>query len=428
MRFPGTRRGKYYFPVTEKRSAVSNAMDAPKPWYIVGLDEVLVDLEIHNCPQSLLPELGLVLGESVQLSPPEIQRLLEKVKSIGLVVQFAAGGTVANTLCNYTHLSGEPAVLLGAIPDSIFPGGPAFAYVAQTPKAVSLDHLIGVSGEVGIAVTCFTPDGERSFGVAPGISGDYGVEHLPVEVIENASVVLTSLYCLANPNRPIADAALRMMEIASNAGVPVAFGLGTSALVKRMRPQLIDIIKKYVNVAAMNAREAEALTGKSDPLLAGDAILDWADAVLITEGARGLTICAYTDESVKRATRDGLHSAAIENYNQWEYSRLVLKQDCMNPLRIYTHIHPYLGGPEVLCNTSGAGDAALAALLHDIAATSYHRSIDPSSKKHTQSVEFLSYSSLSRNAQYGNRVAYEVLRNNSPRLEAPIGPDREKEE
>jgi sugar/nucleoside kinase (ribokinase family) len=40
-------------------------------------------------------------------------------------------------------------------------------------------------------------------------------------------------------------------------------------------------------------------------------------------------------------------------------------------------------------------------------------------------VPFLTYSSLSRCAQYGNRVAYEVLRGHSPRLEAPVGPDEE---
>lgn len=429
MRFPGIRKGKYYFPVTEKKSIVVEDAGVEKPWYVVGLDEVLVDLEIHNCPQNLLPELGLVSGESVQFSPAEIKTLLEKVKAHGLHVRFAAGGTVSNTLSNYTHLSGEPAILLGAIPDVIRPHTPAFAYVAQTPKAVSLDHLIPVAGEVGIAVTCFTPDGERSFAVAPGISGDYSEKDIPKSVIEHSSVVLTSLYCLANPNRPIAKAAIKLLKDASEAGIPVAFGLGTSALVKRMRDDLIDIIRKYVNIAAMNAREAEALTGESDPLRAGQIILDWADAVLITEGAHGLTICGYTDDSVKRATREALHSSGeFINYNQYEYSRLVLKENCHNPIQIYTHIHPYLGGPQKLCNTSGAGDAALAAFLHDIAATAYHRESVPDCKKHTQGIKFLTYSSLSRNAQYGNRVAYEVLRNNSPRLEAPIGPDKNDEE
>ena len=315
MRFPGIRKGKYYFPVTEKKSTIATN-EWSKPWYLLGLDEVIVDLEIHGCPESLLPELGLICGESVQFSAEKIARLLERVRELGLEVRYAAGGTASNTLCNYTHLSGEPAILLGAIPETIHPHTPAFAYVAQTPKAVSLDYLVPIAGEVGIAVTCFTPDGERSFAVAPGISGNYGPDDVPEDVVRKASVVLTSVYCLANPNRPIAKAALRMMEIAHDAGVPVAFGMGTSTIVRRMHDEILSILEKYVNIAAMNAREAEALTGFSDPLLAGNALLDRTDAVLITEGARGLTMCGYTDESVKRATRDGLHSGAIENYNQ----------------------------------------------------------------------------------------------------------------
>ena len=426
MRFPGIRKAKYYFPVTEKKSTLT-ATTTTKPWYIVGLDEVIVDLEIHDCPQELLPELGLVAGESVQFSAEEIARLLARVKEHGLSVRFAAGGTIANTLCNYTHLSGEPAILLGAIPETIHPGTPAFAYVAQTPKAVNLDYLVPIAGEVGIAVTCFTPDGERSFAVAPGISGNYRAEDIDADIVRHASVAATSVYCVANPNRPIAGATMRMMEIAHEAGVPVAFGMGTSAIVRRMHAEILEILKKYVNIAAMNAREAEALTGYSDPLLAGNALLDFVDTVLITEGAHGLTMCGYTDDSVKRATRDGLHSAAIENYNQYEYSRLVLRRNCKTPVRIFTHIHPYLGGPQKLCNTSGAGDAALAAFLHDVAATRYHAETVPDSRKHSYGVEFLTYSSLSRNAQYSNRVAYEVLRNNSPRLEAPIGNDKEND-
>ena len=95
------------------------------------------------------------------------------------------------------------------------------------------------------------------------------------------------------------------------------------------------------------------------------------------------------------------------------------------PLRVYSHIHPYRGGPDRLANTNGTGDAALAGLLHDIAANHYHRAAVPDSEKHNPEVEFLTYSSLSRNAQYGNRVAYEVLLARSPRLASPVGPDEE---
>ncbi|MDY0060470.1 MAG: inosine/guanosine kinase [Myxococcota bacterium] len=428
MRFPGPRVAKYYFPVTEKKTAVTPPAERLDggAWYVVGLDEVIVDLEVQGVPPELLPELGLVLGESVQLSPLAMKGLLEEILRRGLRWRYAAGGTVANTLCNYTHLSGEPALLLGAIESCIRPGSAAFAYVAQTPKAVSLEHLLARDGQVGIAVTCFTPDGERSFGVAPGISGDYPAEAVPAHVVQGAALVLTSLYCLADPQRPIAGAAMRLMQLAHEAGVPVAFGLGTASLVRRMREELIAVLKSYVTIAAMNAREAEALTDEVDPLLAAQRLLEWVDVVVLTEGARGLTLAGHTDESVKRATRESVRSKTIPEYNRWEFSRLVRRRDCLQPLPIYSHIHPYLGGPEVLSNTSGAGDAALAALLHDIAANRYHRESVPDSKKHSAAIPFLSYSSLSRSAQYGNRVAYEVLRSCSPRLEGPVGQDQEE--
>jgi len=398
--------------------------DAPR-WYVLGLDEVLVDLEVYGCTVDFVKDLGLVPGESVQLEPQAMQRLLARVADSGLKWRYAAGGTVANTLANYTHLSGEPAVLLGAIQRNITLGTPAFSYVAQTPEAVSLDQLIAADGDIGLAATCFTPDGERSFGVAPGVSGMYPSHAVPVDDVRDAALAVTTLYCLADPARPIAGAAQAMMEAATEAGVPVVFGLGTAGLVRRMRKEVIGILADHVSIAAMNAAEAEALTGESDTLQACRKLLEWVDVGLVTEGALGLTICGCTDESVKRRTRKEIRSKSIPEYNKWEFSRLVRKADCRDPVEIYSHTHPFRGGPEWLTGTSGAGDAALAALLHDLSANQYHRRSVPDSLKHAAEIPFLSYSSLSRNAQYGNRVAYEVLRNRSPRLDGPVGSDEE---
>ena len=425
MRFPGDRDAKYYFPVTDKRTSLTPVKDDAVRWSVLGLDEVLVDLEVYGCTVDFVKELGLVPGESVQLAPDAMQRLLARVADSGLAWRYAAGGTVANTLANYTHLSGEPAVLLGAIQRNITPGSPAFSYVAQTPKAVSLDELIAEEGEIGLAATCFTPDGERSFGVAPGVSGLYPAEKVPVEDVKNAAMAVTTLYCLADPNRPIAGAARKMMAAAAEAGVPVVLGLGTAGLVRRMRKEVIGILADHVSIAAMNAAEAEALTGESDTLLACRKLLEWVDVGLVTEGALGLTICGFTDDSVKRQTSKEIRSKSIPEYNKWEFSRLVRREDCPSPVEIYSHTHPFRGGPEWLTSTSGAGDAALAALLHDLSANQYHRGRVPDSLKHAAEVPFLSYSSLSRNAQYGNRVAYEVLRNRSPRLDGPVGSDEE---
>lgn len=426
MRFPGVRNPKHYFPVTRKATRVSPPTEGPRGrFYAVGVDEVLVDLEVGG-PAELAVELGLVPGESVQLGDAQRERILERLAAEGLESwSCSPGGTVANTLNNYTFLSGEPAVLLGAIQSTIRPGDPAYSYLCQTPAAIDLSRLLPLEGATGTAITFVSPDGERSFGVAPGVAGLYPAEAVPAETVRGAAVVLASLYSLRPRSRPIADAALRMMSLARDAGVPVAFGLGTAHLVREMRDELRSILSEYVTIAAMNAREAEALTGESDVLLAARAVLQWTDVAIVTEGPQGLTIGGWSDEPHLRRTHEAIRSKSIPRYNEWEYSRLARRSDCARPVPVFSHIHPYRGGPERLANTNGAGDAALAALLHDIAANHYHRTTVPGSSKHEADVPFLTYSSLSRNAQYANRVAYEVLTSRSPRLSTRVGSDEE---
>jgi inosine kinase len=100
----------------------------------------------------------------------------------------------------------------------------------------------------------------------------------------------------------------------------------------------------------------------------------------------------------------------------------MLYKNCTDPIKVYSHIAPYLGGPLEIKNTNGAGDAALSALLHDIAANKYHKQNVPNSDKHQ--AEFLTYSSLSQVCKYANRVSYEVLTQHSPRLSQSL-PERE---
>jgi inosine kinase len=289
--------------------------------------------------------------------------------------------------------------------------------------AVDLSFLVPVRGNLATAVTFIGPDGDRSFAVAPGISNEFPPESIPVGVVQGAAAVLTTLYCLRDPGWPIARAAERMMALAHAAQVPVALGLGTASLVRERRELAVSLLQRYVTVAAMNAAEAEALTGTGDALLACEQVLEWVDMVIVTEGPHGLTMAGWVDEAYRRETDQAVRSKSIPEYNRWEYSRLMRRDDCRKPQKIYSHIHPYRGGPEHMRNTNGAGDAALAAVLHDVVANRYHRANVPESDKHA--APFLTYSSLSRNAQYGNRVAYEVLRGRSPRLEGAVGADEE---
>lgn len=422
MYFPGPRNAKHYFPVSGSTPPTETGdPDISHRWYLLGLDQILVDLEVH-APPSFTDKLGLVPGESMQLSDEGYAELINELEAQGIPHRYAAGGTVSNTLNNYALLSNEPALLLGTMPAIIRPADAAFHYVAQTHRLVDMNHVKAVEGMVGTAVTFVFPDGDRSFAVAGGVSNAYDPNDIPVDRVENATAVLASLYTLINPEWPIAKATHHIMKLANQAKVPVAFGLGTASLVSRLREEVIALLKEHVTIASMNAKEAEALTGLSDPLLACQKALDWVDIAIVTQGSEGLTIGGFVDESYQRPTRQEIKSATIEEYNRYEYSRLMRYNDCAKPKRIFTQIPPYHGGPNRIRNCSGAGDAALAAALHDIAANRYHRTAVPDSYKHR--APFLSYSSLSRIAQYGNRVAYEVLKGSSPRLDSPVGRDK----
>jgi inosine kinase len=425
VRFPGQRIAKHYFPVSRKRDrALLDDEKEERRWYALGLDQLVVDVEVEDAGP-LASDLGVKPGESVLLPEAEQCRLMEHLAHKHARARMSPGGSVGNTINNFTFLSGEPAVLLGAVDECIRPGSPAFHYLARTPMAVDLSHLVPARGNLATAVTFIGPDGDRSFAVAPGISNEFPPEALPEDVVRGAAAALTTLYCLRDPDWPIARAAERLMALAHGAEVPVAFGLGTASLVRERREMAISLLERYVTVAAMNADEAEALTGRGDALLACEQVLDWVDMVIVTEGPQGLTMGGWVDEAYRRETDQQVRSKAIADYNRWEYSRLMRRSDCRHPVKVFSHIHPYRGGPERLRNTNGAGDAALAAVLHDVVANRYHRATVPESDKHAAPVPFLTYSSLSRIAQYGNRVAYEVLRGRTPRLDGPVGADED---
>lgn len=218
------------------------------------------------------------------------------------------------------------------------------------------------------------------------------------------------------------DATMRAVAYARERGVPVVLTLGTRFVIAERPAFWREFIADHVDVVAMNEEEAAALTGEADPLLACERALELASLVLCTAGPVGLYMAGYTDEDVRRETRYPLLPGAIAEFNRYEFSRPMRKAACTRPVKVFAHIAPYHGGPDRITSTNGAGDAALSALLHDLAANRYHRARVPNSAKHVR--EFLTYSSMSQVCRYANRVSYEVLAQSSPRLTRGL-PERE---
>lgn len=416
MRFPGQRKSKHYFPVSA-RDPLLNRVGievTPHVTNVVGIDQTLVDIEAE-VSEEFLVRYGLSKGHSLVLENVAAEALYRELKDRDLISHEFAGGTIGNTLHNYSVISDDTSILLGVMSEDIHIGSYAYRYLCNTSSRMNLNYLQPVDGPVGRCFALITEDGERTFGINEGRMNQLRPESIPREVFEDASaLVLTAYLMRCQEGDPMPQAALQAIGYAREAGVPVVLTLGTKFVIEDRPDFWREFIAEHVNVVAMNEEEAAALTGLEDPLLAIDRALDLTDLVLCTAGPIGLYMAGYTDAAATRKTKHPLLPGSIPEFNRYEFSRPMTKTSCEEPTRVYSHISPYMGGPDHISNTNGAGDGALAALLHDMAANRFHRANLPSSAKHAH--DFLTYSSFAQVCKYANRVSYEVLVQNSPRL------------
>ncbi|WP_058971710.1 inosine/guanosine kinase [Type-D symbiont of Plautia stali] len=423
MKFPGKRKSKHYFPVNARDPLLqATPQEQEEGSWVVGIDQTLVDIEA-KVDDAFLQRYGLSAGHSLVIDDATAEALYDELMREGLISHQFAGGTIGNTLHNYSVLADDRSVLLGVMCNNIQIGGYAYRYLCNTSSRMDLNYLQGVDGAIGRCFTLIGEQGERTFAISPGLMNQLKADSIPEAMIAGASaLVLTSYLVRCQPGEPMPDATLRAIEYAKKYNVPVVLTLGTKYVIQDNPEFWRDFLRNHVSIVAMNEEEAFALTGEQDPLLASNMALDWVDLVLCTAGPTGLYMAGFTEEAFKRKTNHPLLPGAIAEFNQFEFSRAMRHQDCQQPLRIFSHIAPYMGGPEKIMNTNGAGDGALAALLHDITANNFHRQKVPNSSKHAR--EYLTYSSLAQVCKYANRVSYQVLNQHSPRLTRGL-PERE---
>ncbi|ORM65814.1 inosine/guanosine kinase [Pantoea rodasii] len=423
MKFPGKRKSKHYFPVNARDPLLqATPQEQEEGSWVVGIDQTLVDIEA-KVDDDFLQRYGLSAGHSLVIDDATAEALYNELMRDGLISHQFAGGTIGNTLHNYSVLADDRSVLLGVMCNNIQIGGYAYRYLCNTSSRMDLNFLQGVDGAIGRCFTLIGEQGERTFAISPGLMNQLQADSIPEEVIAGASaLVLTSYLVRCQPGEPMPAATLRAIEYAKKHHVPVVLTLGTKYVIQDDPQFWRDFLRDHVSIVAMNEEEAFALTGEQDPLLASNIALDWVDLVLCTAGPTGLYMAGFTEDAFKRNTNHPLLPGAIAEFNQYEFSRAMRHQDCQQPLRIFSHIAPYMGGPEKIMNTNGAGDGALAALLHDITANNFHRQKVPNSSKHARG--YLTYSSLAQVCKYANRVSYQVLNQHSPRLMRGL-PERE---
>ncbi|KPZ63710.1 Inosine-guanosine kinase [Pseudoalteromonas sp. P1-16-1b] len=424
MKFPGRRRHKHYFPV-EAKDPLTNQLNATERLhrsYITGIDQIVVDIEA-KVDQAFLDEFQLRRGMSQVIDNDITNALYDRLKLNDMVDYEFAGGTVGNTMHNYSVLADDRSVLLGVMSENIKIGSYAYRFLCNNSSRVDLDYLQPVDGPIGRCFTLIDETGERTFAISAGLMNYLKPESIDKELIEGSSALVISAYLMRTQgDETMTEATMQAIKYANDANVPVVLTLGTKFLIEQDPTWWANFVEKHVDILAMNEEEGQAITGYEDPLLAADKALDWVDLVICTAGEKGLFMAGFVDDSCKRETEYPLLPGAIPDFNRYEFSRAMRKIDCENPIKAYSHTAPFMGGPDSIKNTNGAGDCALAAVLHDLSANVYHKLNVANSAKHQQ--QAITYSSLAQISKYANRASFEVLVQHSPRLSRGL-PERE---
>ncbi|MFP3350668.1 inosine/guanosine kinase [Pseudoalteromonas sp. SIMBA_153] len=424
MKFPGRRRHKHYFPV-EAKDPLTNQLNATERLhrsYITGIDQIVVDIEA-KVDQAFLDEFQLRRGMSQVIDNDITNALYDRLKLNDMVDYEFAGGTVGNTMHNYSVLADDRSVLLGVMSENIKIGSYAYRFLCNNSSRVDLDYLQPVDGPIGRCFTLIDETGERTFAISAGLMNYLKPESIDKELIEGSSALVISAYLMRTQgDETMTEATMQAIKYANDVNVPVVLTLGTKFLIEQDPTWWANFVEKHVDILAMNEEEGQAITGYEDPLLAADKALDWVDLVICTAGEKGLFMAGFVDDSCKRETEYPLLPGAIPDFNRYEFSRAMRKVDCENPIKAYSHTAPFMGGPDSIKNTNGAGDCALAAVLHDLSANVYHKLNVANSAKHQQ--QAITYSSLAQISKYANRASFEVLVQHSPRLSRGL-PERE---
>lgn len=113
MKFPGKRKSKHYFPVSDRDPLLQQIQpesEVSTSW-VVGIDQTLVDIEAR-VDDAFIARYGLSLGHSLVIEDDVAEALYQELVRENLITHQFAGGTIGNTMHNYSVLADDRSVLL----------------------------------------------------------------------------------------------------------------------------------------------------------------------------------------------------------------------------------------------------------------------------------------------------------------------------
>jgi len=283
---------------------------------VYGVCNPLIDVLCH-IPDSFLKERGIEKNIMHLISFEEQQELLLALDTEQISVEFAAGGSGANTMIGIAQLGGSVA-FSGKIGNDEHGRIYREKLEDQGVKAC-LGEGDGITGSSLILVS---EDGSRTMNTYLGMSQELQAPDIDPEVIQSSKLLYLTGYLWDTESQK--KTVINALDEAKKHGIKVALSLSDPFCVNRHKDDFKKLTKGYASMIFCNQEEALTLLETSVTQETVDILSKWTDTVVLTLGSDG---------------------ALISHQGQMSY---------IDPLPIHVE------------DTTGAGDAFAAGFLYGI--------------------------------------------------------------
>ncbi len=258
---------------------------------LYGIGNPLVD-SIHYVGDGAISQLGFISG-SMNLIAADQQ---DAIRGLAEPALRTAGGSCANTLRGFAwlaHITGRDsgraakprvrAVYAGAVGDD--DDGDSMAAILEEQGVVS--RLVRKNEPTGTSVILVEPDGERTMFTQLGACREFGLTDIDEKELVAADMLHITGYVWDSPVEQ--EAALRALQLASEAGLQISLDVADPFVADRYRNQLLDVISRYRCLVFCNEDEIRSLLQMPDVPLSEvfTAANAYSDFWLVKTGAEG---------------------------------------------------------------------------------------------------------------------------------------------
>ena len=256
---------------------------------VYGVCNPIMDL-LCQIPEGFLERNKLEKNRMYLVSTEEQKSLLMALELENRTIEYAAGGSGANTMIGISQLGG-----LSAFSGKIGLDQRGHEYHKDLEKK-GVKSVLGIGeGMTGSSLILVSEDGSRTMNTHLGMCQELQPDDIDVNVIEASSILYLTgfLWDTENQKASVRNA----LTIAEQFPVQVALSLSDPFCVERHREDFLELIKSQVSMLFCNQEEAFSMMETQVTQEAIEMLSESVETVIMTLGSRGSLICENGDIS-----------------------------------------------------------------------------------------------------------------------------------